>query len=162
MRIDPRSLLAPLLAAFVLAIVAAQTVSAVRASGVWARESRSARVEREDPYAYLDGLLARAAAPGAGADLRDPFAPQASVAVADPHRAPPKKLPPPPPPRPVLTSIVWDADPRATVRWAGRDYSIRQGSLFADFQVLAITRGQVTLERRGERIVLALPQKGDQ
>jgi hypothetical protein len=62
----------------------------------------------------------------------------------------------------VLTSIVWDNDPRATVRWEGRDYSVRENSLFADFRVTGIRRDQVVLERGGERLVLRLPQKGEQ
>jgi len=61
----------------------------------------------------------------------------------------------------VLTTIVFDADPRATVRWDGRDYSVRAGALFADFRVVSITRDQVVLDHAGESVVLKLPRKGD-
>jgi hypothetical protein len=57
---------------------------------------------------------------------------------------------------PVLTSIVWDADPRATIRFNGRDYSVRQAALFDDYRVVSITRDQVVLDRLGESLVLRL------
>jgi hypothetical protein len=65
------------------------------------------------------------------------------------------------PPKPTLTSIVWDADPRATVRYEGNDYSVRANSLFADFRVTSITANQVVLDRNGEQIVLTLNPKGE-
>jgi len=70
-------------------------------------------------------------------------------------------LPAAEPPPPVLTSIIWDSDPRATLRYDGRDFSVRENSLFADFRVTSITSTQVVLERNGEPLVLTLRSKGD-
>jgi hypothetical protein len=61
----------------------------------------------------------------------------------------------------VLTAIVYDADPRALVRWMGRDWTVRPGGLFDDFQVTSITRDQVTLSRGSETIVLQRKTQGD-
>ncbi|HET7225678.1 MAG TPA: hypothetical protein VFK69_08155, partial [Candidatus Eisenbacteria bacterium] len=66
-----------------------------------------------------------------------------------------------PAPQPVLTAIVWDADPRATVHWNGRDYSVHVNSLFDEFRVRSITQTQVVLERGNESLVLELPRKGE-
>jgi hypothetical protein len=63
--------------------------------------------------------------------------------------------------RPVLTAIVWDADPRALVRWQGREWTVRAGALFDEFQVVSITRDQVTLSRGTESIVLQRKPQGD-
>jgi hypothetical protein len=62
----------------------------------------------------------------------------------------------------VLTSIVWlESNPSATLRWNGRDYPVQTNTLFDEFQVLGITRDQVTLMRGGETLVLQLPKKGE-
>ncbi len=61
----------------------------------------------------------------------------------------------------MLTAIVFDADPRALLRWNGRDYSVRPGGLFDDFQVVSITRDQVVLSRNGENIVLQRKSQGE-
>jgi hypothetical protein len=61
---------------------------------------------------------------------------------------------------PLLTSIVWDADPRATIRYDGHDYSVRENSLFADFRVKSISRTEVVLERGGQPLGLTLRSKG--
>jgi hypothetical protein len=161
-RLDARTLFAPLLALLVLIVVLGQTLGALRASGAWARAAQETRIRLEDPYARLDGLLAGPAPAFDRAAVRDPFAVPAPPVATVTRAVPRRPTPPPPPPRPVLTSIVWDNDPRATVRWEGRDYSVRENSLFADFRVTGIRRDQVVLERGGERLVLRLPQKGEQ
>jgi hypothetical protein len=69
--------------------------------------------------------------------------------------------PAPVPEEPTLTAIIWDQDPRATVRWDGRDFSVRENSLFADFTVKSIRPTEVVLERGGQQVVLRLAKKGD-
>jgi hypothetical protein len=61
----------------------------------------------------------------------------------------------------VLTAIVFDADPRALVRWQGREYTVRPGGIFAEFEVESITRDQVVLKRGPENIVLRRKPQGD-
>jgi len=63
--------------------------------------------------------------------------------------------------RPQLTAILWDADPRAMIRYDGRDYTVRENSLFAEFRVASITKSNVTLERNGSPIVLSLRPRGE-
>jgi hypothetical protein len=155
---------APLLAAVLLAVMLVQTRGALRASGTWTRSGSEARTPVADPYAALDRLITEAGGAAPAALARDPFALGPVVSAADPDRPkpPPRPAAPPPaPPMPVLTAIVWDNDPRATIRWDGRDYSVRENTLFADFRVASISRDAVVLEHGGERLVLALPRKGD-
>ncbi|HUK64947.1 MAG TPA: hypothetical protein VLV15_16530 [Dongiaceae bacterium] len=161
MKLDARSWVAPIVALVVLALVLNLTLVALRTSGVWNRAKVAFRPVKVTPYARLDQVLANRPVPGATASLRDPFSfgPAPQVANVTPRVHHP--VAPPPPPQPVLTSIVWDADPRATIRWSGRDYSVRANSLFADFRVVSITAQQVVLERGGENLVLRLPVKGE-
>ncbi len=161
MRRDFSAVFAPLAATVLLAILLVQTRTALRESGAWTRIANPVHAPAPDPYAPLDQLIADAARTAPPAPARDPFALAPVASAAPVTRTTPRVVTPPPPPRPVLTSIVWDNDPRATVRWNGKDISIRVGTLFADFSVAAISRDQVTLERGGERIVLALPRKGE-
>jgi hypothetical protein len=117
----------------------------------------------EDPYTRVDDLFAQRAEPPTEG-MRNPFAFGAAriVPVVNHGHAiirPP--VIPPAPPKPTLTSIIWDSDPRATVRYDGRDFSVRANSLFADFRVKSITANQVILDRNGETIVLGLRPKGD-
>ncbi len=155
MRLDPAKLLGPLVALIVLVLILQQTTSALRASGSWSRSGAAAAAP--DPYAPLERLIARR---DASPVLRDPFA---FARVAGPAAAQrPQQRPKPvavAPARPVLTAIVWDNDPRATVRWSDHDYTVRAGSLFDDFRVMSITRDQVVLERGGETITLQLPRR---
>lgn len=157
-------LLAPLVAIGVFAFVLWQTMGALSASGAWAHGGKAPIAAPNDPFVLLDAVVARtwtgesSAPPG-----RDPF--QTGAAPA-PDRAPVAKGPavapkPVAPARPVLTAIVFDADPRALLRWNGRDYSVRPGGLFDDFQVVSITRDQVVLSRNGENIVLQRKSQGE-
>lgn len=166
MKIDPRSLIAPVVGILVLVAVAHQTLAALRASGTWQPAARlSARVE--SPYAGLDAILSGGAPSGLPAALRDPFfygsgtAPVATGTAPSRPRPTPRPVEPAEPPRPSLTSIIWDEDPRATVRWNGRDFSVRQNAVFADFMVKSIRPTEVVLERGGQQMVLRLGKKGD-
>jgi len=165
-KIDLRRFLAPLLAALVLAAVLQQISGALRQAGTWRPASRAARVQQEDPYSRVEAVLARTPPPGAYERMRNPFvfgsAPEPATAGVErrPRRVQP--VTPAAPARPVLTSIVWDSrDPRATVRYDGRDISVRENSLFADYRVRSISSTQLVLERRGETIVLTFRPKGD-
>ena len=164
MRLDPKSLIGPAIALIVLLGVVQQTSSALKSSGAWrARPARA--IAPNDPYAVLDQALARPLL-STPTQARDPFGytPPAPRPVAvrgptTPTRVEP--VVPAPPPRPVLTSIIFDADPRATVRYNGRDYSVRENSLFAEFRVTSITASQVVLDHNGESLVLVLRPKGE-
>ena len=160
MKFDLRPWLSPLVAVVLLGLTMKQTADALRTSGTWPQRSHSAPVRPPDPYARLDRVLDRAGAPTETQGLRDPFqfgpVPRAAVA-----RSAPIAVSAPEPLPPVLTSIIWDSDPRATLRYDGRDFSVRENSLFADFRVTSITSTQVVLERNGEPLVLTLRSKGD-
>ncbi|MFN8586237.1 MAG: hypothetical protein U0704_00410 [Candidatus Eisenbacteria bacterium] len=153
-------LLAPLVALAVFAFVLVQTLAALESSGVWSRGRRVAAVAADDPLVLLDATIAPL--PAAVAPTRDPFATGSAPVNTTPAASGPKKpAPPPAPARPVLTAIVYDADPRALVRWQGRDYSVRAGGLFDVFQVVSISRDQVVLKRGDESIVLQRKPQGD-
>jgi hypothetical protein len=154
--------LAPLLALGLFAFVLYQTAHALQDSDVWRFAQPKAVAPVADPLADLDGVIARAqSAPFAGAD-RDPFAygsaaPRPSVLPTVARRP----TPPPAPETPVLTAIVYDADPRAVLRWKGRDYSVRAGGLFDEFVVVSISREQVVLKRGSDSIVLQRKPQGE-
>jgi hypothetical protein len=157
-RLELRSLAAPLLGALVLALTLQLTLGALHTSGAWHRPtlvtSRPA-----SPYTRLDQLLSRTPVPVPAANARDPFTYGGATVVRPP--APGRRPPAPVASRPVLTAIVWDADPWATLRWGGREYNVRTGALFADFRVVSISRDEVVLDRDGASVVLRLPPKGE-
>jgi hypothetical protein len=162
MRIDPRTLIAPLVGALVLVLIIQNTLGALRASGAWAPRGSTPVVRPESPYARLDRMLAQKHEPGP-ATLRDPFG-FASAPTPQPHPRPRPTPRPAPvePARPTLTGVIYESnDPRATVRFEGRDFTVRENSLFADFRVLSIRPGEVVVERGGQRMVLTLQRKGD-
>jgi hypothetical protein len=119
-------------------------------------------VRAEDPYARLDQALSKPLLIAPPERARNPFAfGGAPVQVAvNPTTKPRPRPVPVAPERPVLTSIVWDNDPRATIRYRDKDFSVRQNSLFADFRVASISSSQVVLDRNGEPLVLTL-RKGE-
>jgi len=165
MKIDPRSLVAPLFGVLVLVLMVQNTASALKASGTWQPQSKQ-RVRVENPYARLDMILSRAESTALPEALRDPFgygtvAPRTPGPVAPRREPAPKPVVPVEPPQPSLTAIIWDDDPRATVRWDGRDFSVRANSVFADFTVKSIRPTEVVLERSGQQMVLRLIKKGD-
>jgi hypothetical protein len=158
-KFTPGQLIPPVLGVLTLAIVLNVTLGAINTSGAWKRTT-TRRAATASPYLRLSRILASAAP--APVPERDPFTLVSAAAPTTPRTNTPRVVRvPPPPPRPVLTSIVWDADPRATLRYGGRDYSVRTNTLFSDFRVLSITRDQVVLERGGEQITLRLSLKGE-
>lgn len=153
---DVGRLLAPAFALLVLALVLWQTLGALQAAGVWRLGPPPASAPAADPLASLDARIARALHSGFTGASRDPFGfGSATPQPAGPVSAAPRRPAPPPAPAvPVLTAIIFDADPRAIVRWDGREYSVRAGSLFAEFEVVSIARDQVVLKRGTESLVL--------
>ena len=164
MRFDPRSLVVQLVSGAVLVLTLQQTLSALHASGAWQRPPRTERTPVDDPYSRLDALLASGIDRPTADGLHNPFvdgpARWGLVVTATPHPVV-RRAPPPPPPQPTLTSIIWDNDPQATIRYDGHDYSVRTNALFLDFRVRSITATQVVLERNGQTLVLTLRQRGD-
>ncbi len=164
MKLSPNTFIPPLAALIVGVIVVQQTSEALKSSGAWKVRVPSAVVVRPDPYARLDDLVSR---PPVGTPApRDPFAFGGAIRVEvgptnTVHR-PLAPTPAPAPALPTLTAIIWDNDPRATIRFNGRDFSVRENSLFADFRVASISATQVVLERDGQSVVLMLNSKGDQ
>ena len=151
-----------ILAALVLVFVLVQTSASLQQTGPWTRPSH-APATHTDPYAYLDGLIAAAERDVIPSTMRDPFGYGNVPRPTDrPHLAVKPKTPPPPEkPVPVLTAVVSDADPQAVIRYDGRSYTVRAGSLFADFRVVSIAADQVVLDNNGEQIVLHRVSKGD-
>jgi len=142
--------------------VVTQTLHTLQDSGVWRFGARKAFVPPADPLAELDGLVARAQESTFSGASRDPFG-YGLVAVrpGGDRLVVRRPVVPRPPPLPVLTAIVFDADPRAIVRWDGREYTVRPEGIFAEFVVESITRDQVTLKRGPEKIVLRRKPLGE-
>ena len=156
MRLTPQTVLAPILAVLMLVLVLNVTLGALRDSGAWQRRRPAPRMMRPNPYAALDHMIATRPAALPAASLRNPFALGPAPVASDAVQRPRKVVPPPPPPKPVLTAIIWDNDPRATIRWKGRDFSVRPNGLFDDFKVVSISRDEVVLERGGESLTLRM------
>ena len=163
---DIGALLTPVVAIALFGVVALQTMQALRASGAWdgALQASAAAPapSAADPFSPLGALLVRPQPELPAGPLRDPFT-LGGAPAPTPSARPIVRKPaaPPAPARPVLTAIVWDNDPRAIVRWQGRDLTVRSGGLFDEFQVVDITRDHVTLTRGTETIVLERKPQGD-
>lgn len=163
---DISSYFGPVVAVALFALVVLQTMGALRDAGVWTPRKAAATAAATDPLVALDGVV-NDPRPGDGPDdaagvPRDPFGLGRPVAVVTGKTpAPHRPVTPPPPARPVLTAIVWDADPRALVRWNDREWTVRAGGLFDDFQVVSISREQVVLKHGDENIVLTRKPQGE-
>jgi hypothetical protein len=150
------------LAALVMALVLFQTSASLQQTGPWTRVSRTPAAHA-DPYTYLDALIAAGARDVVPSTMRDPFGYGSVPRPADRPRVAVKPKTPvaPEKPVPVLTAVVSDADPQAVIRYDGRSYTVRAGSLFADFRVISISADQVVLDNNGEQIVLHRAPKGE-
>ena len=159
MSVDLKQVFAPLIALAILAVIGLQTADALQHAGAWQRAHKHSGTAI-DPYARLDAQIA-ARTPGLSVgSLRDPFAYGRAPVAATHIRTRP--VAPPPPLKPVLTAILQgDNDPRALLHYGDRDYTVKRGSLFADFRVLSITAEHVVLERGGQRLTLMRPTKGE-
>ena len=162
MKIKPSAFFPPVIAAVFLVLTLQYTRGALKASGAWRAVPRTPQVASEDPYSRIDRILARPKFEINAVPTRNPFAygavPSPAVVVRGSSTRP---KPPPTLARPQLTAILWDADPRAMIRYDGRDYTVRENSLFAEFRVAKITKTNVTLERNGSPIVLSLRPRGE-
>jgi hypothetical protein len=164
MKRDPALWLPPLVALFVLFAIGIQLRSALGVSGAFGSGSRQPGPQLSQEYVTLDAILSRARADRAPEGVRDPF--KSVVVQGDNHPRPTKKAPvesprPAVPSQPILTAILYDNDPRALLRWKDRDWTVRQGGLFDEFQVVTISRTQVTLRRGAETVVLLRRNPGD-
>jgi len=160
-KLDPRALVGPLAAMLLLALTLQQTLDALQRSGAWGgRANRGGKSSAESPYVRIEQELTRRNADPQGPADRNPFeyAPVRNI-VQNPAR-PPRPRPIPVAPKPVLTAIIFDQDPRALVRFDGRDYTVRNNTLFAEYRVVRITRDEVVLDKGGESLVLKRPVGG--
>jgi hypothetical protein len=154
----------PLVALAVLGLVVTQTLSALGVTGAFGWQVAPVRVAVPLAYRSVEQALARRDAGASPADVRDPFefartTPVASVASTS--RVPSRPVAPVAEPAPLLTAIVWDEDPRALVRWKQREWTIRAGGLFDEFQVVSISRDQVRLQRGDATLVLTRRNHGE-
>jgi hypothetical protein len=161
MKLDPRKLVGPLAAFLLLALTLQQTSDALRRSGAWRESATAPANTAASPFARLDEELRRRTDLVSAETSRDPFDYRSSQAPRPTQTSTPRPRPAPPPPaRPVLTAIIFDSDPRALVRFDGRDYTVRDNSLFSDFRVVRITRDEVVLDKSGQSLVLRRPTGG--
>lgn len=160
MSFDARLLVKPVVALGILVLIFMQTRDAVRRSGVWSRPATAHPAG--DPFGQLDRDLLRMGG-GSTALTRDPMAFGGAMAAPRGYQRPRRDVGQAKTPVsvPVLTAIIWDADPTASIRLAGHDYTVRVNSLFADYQVTSISREQVVLAHAGESMVLKLQSKGE-
>lgn len=158
MKLDLKTVLPPMAAAVLLAITLSQTWSALRQAGAWGAAAKE-RAARENPYALLDAQLSREPV-DRPEDPRDPFVfvDRRSTPTQRPRQ--PRPAAPPVVIKPQLTAIIFDDDPRALISYDGRNYTVRQNSLFADFRVVRIDRSEVVLEQSGKQSVLKAPEGG--
>lgn len=159
MRFDLRRLAGPLATVALLTLTLSQTIGALREAGAWSFRDPTSRASQRSPYEILDREIEGRLALEKPASSRDPFAFVERPARVQATRAP-RPRPVPPDPEPILTAIIYDADPRAIIRFDGRNYTVRANSLFADYTVVRITRDAVVLSRNGKQTVLQRPQGG--
>jgi hypothetical protein len=160
MKLDPRKLVGPLAAFLLLALTLQQTSDALRRSGAWRESATAPANTAASPFARLDEELTRRTDLVSAETSRDPFDFRSSQTPRPVQTSTPRPRPAPPPARPVLTAIIFDSDPRALVRFDGRDYTVRDNSLFSDFRVVRITRDEVVLDKSGQSLVLRRPTGG--
>ena len=162
---DAGAWVSPLVAALVLGGVIAQTLGALHVTGAFGWHASAPRATVAPVYLALDRAIDLHDARFTLANLRDPFgygrADINRTVAALPAPTRPKPVPLVAPALPLLTAIVWDNDPRALVRWNQREWTVREGGLFDDFQVISITRDQVTLRRGDETLVLNRRNPGE-
>lgn len=145
----------------VLAAVGAQTLSALGVTGAFESGTATVMVPVPPAYQAVDRALDRREPRQPVAGILDPF----EFHMASRGSTPPgavRQRPAVVESTPLLTAIVWDNDPRALVRWKDREWTIRDGGLFDEFQVVGITRDEVTLLRGGSTIVLQRKTPGEQ
>ena len=164
MRRDPMGWLPVLVALVVLTVLGLRTLEALRVTGAFGTGGHRAPTVLAPAYRTLADRLEHRAPSGPAAPGRDPFMFGTKTndnPVSAPAPAAVRPARPTPPPQPVLTAILYDNDPRALIHWQDRDWTVREGGLFDDFQVVAITREQVTLRHGETTLVLQRRQPGE-
>lgn len=161
-------LASPIVALVVLVVAVIQTVGALGVTGAFGAGGTTPRPAMAPAYQSLDRAIDRRDPHFSLVGLRDPFTfgrregdnegVVSPPAVARPRPAATVTAPEA---RPVLTAIVSDNDPRAVIHWKDRDWTVRVGGLFDEFQVVSITREQVTLRRGDATLVLQRQNPGD-
>lgn len=160
---DIRAWIPGIIAGFLLALVAGETLVAFQRSGRihWGRGPKFS-VNAADPYNRLERVLSEPDQAPPLAGMRDPF-----QYGRGPERPPPRVVKgpvgpvTPATPRPVLTAIISDAgDNRAIVVYDNHSYSVRAGDLFAEYRVVSISPDGVVLDNGRERLTLQRPTKG--
>ncbi len=148
--------ISPIIALAVLGLVVTQTFEGLGVTGAFGWRIEPVHVEVPSAYRQVDRALERRDRALMPKGVSDPFLFSRTTAGASVARSTPRERPiaPPAPAAPVLTAIVWDNDPRALVRWNGREWTVREGGLFDEFQVMRISREQVTLRRGDATLVL--------
>lgn len=161
MKLDPKTAFGPLAALVALFIVSLGTLDALRRAGPAASSSLAAQAA-DDAAVDFERRLAAPDSRRALNSLRDPFhfvAERAAVVARQPAAR--GEAPAPAVPAPVLTAIIWDNDPRAAIRWNGRDYVVKLNSQIDNYQVRLIDRDQVLLSSSLDSLVLRLHRKGE-
>jgi hypothetical protein len=157
----PETWLPPLVATVVLIAISAQIMGALRVTGAFGWQPEVVPVAVPPAYEAVNQALDRHDPRLAIASVRDPFSSRAPAPVRRPVHVVPRPVFVAPPAVPVLTAIVWDSDPRALVHWKDREWTVREGGLFDEFQVVSITRDQVSLRRGDATLVLQRRNPGD-
>lgn len=161
-------LVSPIVALAVLIVAVVQTVGALGVTGAFGAGGSVPRPTVAPAYQALDRALDEGDPRFTLEDLRDPFTfgrrdgdNDGDTPITPPARPRPVAVTPVPEARPLLTAIVSDSDPRALIRWKDREWTVREGGLFDEFQVVSITRDQVTLRRGDQTLVLQRKNPGD-
>jgi len=163
MRVGAAGWIALLVGVGVLMLVVSETIAGLGVTGAFGWRVQPVKVEVPSAFRTVDETLARLEGSAAPDGLRDPFVFARPTAVAVTRAAAPAAPRPLPAAeaQPILTAIVWDDDPRALVRWKGREWTIREGGLFDEFQVVRISRDQVQLRREDATLVLTRRNPGE-
>jgi len=156
----PETWIPSLVALAVLIAAGTQTVGALRVTGAFGWQPDAVPVGVPPAYETVNRALDRGDPRLALTSVRDPFTARMQVVPRAPLRTVRHETLAPPA-LPVLTAIVWDSDPRALVHWKDREWTVREGGLFDEFQVLSITRDQVSLRRGEATLVLQRRNPGD-
>jgi hypothetical protein len=161
-------LISPIVALIVLAASVFQTMGALGVTGAFGAGGSVPRPTVAPAYQALDRAIDQRDPHFTLEHLRDPFTfgrydgdNDGDDPIILTPRPRPVAVTPVPEARPVLTAIVSDHDPRALIRWKEREWTVREGGLFDEFQVLNITRDQVTLRRGDQTLVLQRKNPGE-
>jgi hypothetical protein len=150
-----------IVAAAVMAGAGAVTMGALGVTGAFDSRVAPVMVPVSPVYQAVDRAIDRRESRQPIDGVRDPFTFRVPARAPSLPRLAARPEPAPVESNPILTAIVWDNDPRALVRWKDREWTIREGGLFDEFQVVSITRDEVRLLRGEAAIVLQRRKLGE-